>query len=200
MNFRIETPRLFLRPWETADRPVFECFVADTEMMRFISRGRVWNQSGIDAYFNRQARNLACYECCVGAAVSREDNTIIGMGGIQPLERAGVFELAWWIWRDYWNRGLATEMAQACRDYAFKTLKLPEVLAIIDPANLASIRVAEKLGMRNEGTRNAHELAERCPSFEVLCFRLTNTRYRPARGRKNPVRGAFGIQRRRRRS
>lgn len=176
MGFRIETPRLSLRPWETTDRPVFECFVADREMMRYISRGRTWKPSGMDAYFNRQVRNLAHYGCCVGAAVSRESGAVIGMGGIQPLERAGVFELAWWIWRDYWNRGLATEMARACRDHAFGVMHLPEVVAIIDPANGASIRVAGKLDMRNEGLRNAHELAERCPAVEVLLFRLSRDR------------------------
>lgn len=172
MGFRIQTPRLLIRPWEPTDRPVFERFVADTEMMRYISHGLVWDQARIDAYFQRQARNLAQRHCCVGAAVSRHNDEIIGMGGIQPLEQAGIFELAWWIWKDYWNRGLATEMAQASRDYAFNVLKLPQVVAIIDPPNLASIRVAEKLGMRHAGIRNAHELAERNPDIEVVYYVL----------------------------
>jgi len=172
MSFHIETPRLRVRPWESADRPVFERFVADTEMMRYISHGLVWDQARIDAYFERQARNLAQYGCCVGAVVSRQSNAVIGMGGVQPLEQAGIFELAWWIWKDYWNRGLATEMARASRDYALKVMKLPQVVAIIDPPNLASIRVAEKLGMRNEGLRNAHHLAERYPDMEVTYYLL----------------------------
>ena len=42
------------------------------------------------------------------------------------------------------------EAARAVRDYAFDTLCLERLIAIIDPANVASIRVAEKLGMRYE--------------------------------------------------
>ena len=48
MSFCIETPRLVVRPWETADRPAFERFVADTEMMRYMSHGRAWDQTRID--------------------------------------------------------------------------------------------------------------------------------------------------------
>ena len=44
----------------------------------------------------------------------------------------------------------ATEAAQSVRDYAFNTLRLPRLISMIDPQNVASIRVAEKLGMRYE--------------------------------------------------
>ena len=52
--------------------------------------------------------------------------------------------------RSYWGRGYATEAAQAVRDYAFNRLRLPRLIAMIDPQNIASIRVAEKLGMYYE--------------------------------------------------
>lgn len=45
------------------------------------------------------------------------------------------------------RRGLATEAAAACRDFARDTLGAPELIAKIDPANAASRRVAEKIGM-----------------------------------------------------
>ncbi len=45
---------------------------------------------------------------------------------------------------------MATEAAGAARDYALGVLGLPRLVAIIDPANGASIRVAEKTGLRYE--------------------------------------------------
>ncbi|MDE2091977.1 MAG: GNAT family N-acetyltransferase, partial [Gammaproteobacteria bacterium] len=60
------------------------------------------------------------------------------------------------------------------KEYAFKVLKLPLFVAIVDPPNRASIRVAEKLGMRYEGIRNAHELANRYPELEVAYYILEN--------------------------
>jgi RimJ/RimL family protein N-acetyltransferase len=44
-------------------------------------------------------------------------------------------------------RGLATEAAVACRDYARDVLGLERLVAIIDPCNRPSQRVAEKLGV-----------------------------------------------------
>jgi len=51
----------------------------------------------------------------------------------------------------YRGRGFATEAARAAVDLAFTGLELHRLVAIIDPRNTASIRVAERLAMRQEG-------------------------------------------------
>ena len=117
---------------------------------------------------------LAKHGCCVGAAVLKETGEVAGVAGIQPQDRSGMFELAWWIWKDYWNRGLATEAALALRDYAFDIMRLPQIVAIADAPNTASSRVMQKIGMRYEGLRNAHDLAERHPDVEVVYYVLDN--------------------------
>jgi [ribosomal protein S5]-alanine N-acetyltransferase len=60
-------------------------------------------------------------------------------------------EVAYMVHRDYWNLGIASEAATACREYAFDVLKVARVVSMIRPANHASLRVAEKLGMRRIG-------------------------------------------------
>jgi RimJ/RimL family protein N-acetyltransferase len=52
--------------------------------------------------------------------------------------------------RAFWGRGLATDAATGVRDYAFGILTLPRLVALIDPSNGPSIRVAEKVGLRYE--------------------------------------------------
>jgi ribosomal-protein-alanine N-acetyltransferase len=47
----------------------------------------------------------------------------------------------------YWGKGLATEVAEAVRDYAFEVLGKKEIIALIDPVNTASIRTVTKIGM-----------------------------------------------------
>ena len=47
-----------------------------------------------------------------------------------------------------WGRGLATEGGRAALEHAFGPLGLDRVISIIDPGNAASLRVAEKLGLR----------------------------------------------------
>lgn len=172
LAFQIETARLIIRPWQAADRPLFTKFVRDPEMMRYISHGKAWDDERVAAFFKRQESYLAEHDCCVGAVVLKESGQVIGIAGIQPLDKAGVFEFAWWIWKDHWGRGLATEVAGALRDHAFGVMQLPRVIAIADVPNRASSRVMEKIGMKYEGVRNAHELAERHPDVEVVYYTL----------------------------
>jgi [ribosomal protein S5]-alanine N-acetyltransferase len=49
--------------------------------------------------------------------------------------------------RDLWRNGLATEAAQACRDYGFAHLPAQRLISLIRPENQPSRRVAEKNGM-----------------------------------------------------
>ncbi len=48
------------------------------------------------------------------------------------------------------GRGLATEAAKVTRDRAFDKLELNNIVSIIQPDNIPSIRVAEKIGMKYE--------------------------------------------------
>jgi RimJ/RimL family protein N-acetyltransferase len=55
-------------------------------------------------------------------------------------------EIGWTIARELWGNGYATEAAAVCRDHAFRELGRDRVISLIAPENVASIRVAEKIG------------------------------------------------------
>jgi RimJ/RimL family protein N-acetyltransferase len=57
-------------------------------------------------------------------------------------------ELGYDLQSAYWHCGLATEAGTAVRDHAFAVLKLPRLVSLIRQGNLASLRVAEKVGMQ----------------------------------------------------
>jgi RimJ/RimL family protein N-acetyltransferase len=59
-------------------------------------------------------------------------------------------EIGYRLARSAWGKGFATEAARAVRDVAVHTLGIKRLIAIIDPANTASIRVAQKIGMHHE--------------------------------------------------
>ena len=56
-------------------------------------------------------------------------------------------EIGWRLTRNVWGEGYATEAALPVVRHAFETLRLPRLIAGIDPRNRGSIRVAEKIGM-----------------------------------------------------
>ena len=59
-------------------------------------------------------------------------------------------EVAYTIAQEYWGQGLATEAAQAILQYGFEKLKLSRLICVIEEGNIASQKVAEKIGMKFE--------------------------------------------------
>jgi RimJ/RimL family protein N-acetyltransferase len=53
--------------------------------------------------------------------------------------------------RPFWGRGYATEGARAALQYARDVLARDRIISLIRPENVASIRVAERLGAVLEG-------------------------------------------------
>jgi RimJ/RimL family protein N-acetyltransferase len=100
-------------------------------------------------------RNLERYErdgAGHWAAELLEDGRLVGSCGLIVQEVDGVSELeaGWMFHRELWNRGLATEAGGACRDLVFGPMGRARLISLVRPENVASCRVAEKLGMTVE--------------------------------------------------
>ena len=59
-------------------------------------------------------------------------------------------EVAYTIARAYQGQGLGSEAAQAILQYGFEKLNLSRLICLIDSENVASQKVAEKIGMTFE--------------------------------------------------
>lgn len=148
----LETPRLTLRPFELRDARALAAILGDEEVMRFsisgpMTPGQTW------AFIRRCRR--AYREDGVGpwAMVHRGDGAVIGYCGLmaQRVAERREIEIVYRLARPRWGRGLATEAARAVLEYGLGPLGLRRVVALIEPLNRPSARVAEKLGMRREG-------------------------------------------------
>lgn len=82
--------------------------------------------------------------------IETNEGVFIGDCGLtwQPVNGKPRLEVGYHVRRNAQGLGYATEAAAACRDFARSTLGAPELVAIIDPRNAPSRRVAEKIGMR----------------------------------------------------
>ena len=82
----------------------------------------------------------------------RATGELAGYAGLQLgrwfPEIADKTEVGWRFGRQHWGRGLATEAARASLASGAAALDLDVVVAVIEPPNLASIKVAERLHMR----------------------------------------------------
>ena len=77
----------------------------------------------------------------------KESGDVIGFCGIKYLPEIDLPEVGFRYLKEYWGKGIGTEAAKVCVDFARDDLKIEKLVALIIPGNIASIRVAEKLGM-----------------------------------------------------
>jgi [ribosomal protein S5]-alanine N-acetyltransferase len=146
----IETPRMTLRQMGMPDVDHLLDIFADPEAMRYypgtkdVTETRRWIQWNLDSY---QQHGFGLW-----IASLKPTNQFAGQCGlvVQEVEGRQEVEIGYLFLRPLWGQGLATEAAQACRDHGFLRLGFTRLISLIDPANVASRRVAEKLGMTQE--------------------------------------------------
>jgi RimJ/RimL family protein N-acetyltransferase len=80
---------------------------------------------------------------------NKADRRFVGRAGLRNTHVGGEdeVELAYALVADYWNKGLATEMARAILKVAFEDIGLIDIVCFTLPANTASRRVMEKAGL-----------------------------------------------------
>lgn len=168
--FALDTDRLLIRPWNDGDRSALKDLMQDTEVTRYIYGGKPMSDEDIDAALARHARNLAEHGVCMGAAIEKSSGSVVGLAGVQPLGTTADLEIGWVFARRAWGRGYATEAGGAAMRYVLEVLERPRVVAIIDPGNTPSKRVAARLGMEYEARYTGEQLGHRNPEIVVDLF------------------------------
>jgi len=131
-------------------KPMYRIF-CDADVMRFSDgvQTKEWVQVWLETCFERyQIWGFGPY-----AVVKQSSQNVMGYCGLfffPDLDGQAEVEIGYRLARSAWGQGYATEAACAVRDYAFSTLGMKRLIAMIDPSNLASIRVAENIGMQYE--------------------------------------------------
>jgi RimJ/RimL family protein N-acetyltransferase len=142
----LRTNRLVLREFRDDDLGSLAAIHADPEVMRYTREGKPMTRAGT---WKKLALYLGHWQLLgygKWAVVEQSSGQLIGRVGLSNPEGGPGPELGWLIARERWNRGYATEAAATVLRYAFETIGLDHVISIIQERNLASIRVAEKLG------------------------------------------------------
>ena len=146
----LETPRLRLRRITQDDVSVYFAFFSDPETMRFYPATRSLQET--QQFVDRQLRRYETSGYGPWAMVLKSEDQLIGYCGLIPqiVDEEPEVEIGYLVERSRWRQGFASEAAIACRDYAIQRLGLGRLISLIDPANVASIGVARKVGMTLE--------------------------------------------------
>ena len=144
----LTTERLLLRPFQQRDFEDYAALVGDPDVARHVGDGRPLDRAGAWRHLAMLVGHWHLRQCGMWAVELAEEGAMIGRAGLLYPEGWPALELAWAFRPAFWNRGLATEAAAAAMRWAFEEHGADRLISMIRPDNPASIRVAEKLGMR----------------------------------------------------
>jgi ribosomal-protein-alanine N-acetyltransferase len=169
----LETARLVLRPFRMDDagetrRLAGDRAVADTTA----SIPHPYPEGAAEAWFETHAARFAARLEVTFAVTEREGGRLVGACGLMVARVPYRAELGYWIGKDRWNRGYATEAARAVVAFGFDGWGLTRIEASHFLRNPASGRVLEKIGMRREGLLRGYfqrwGVHEDCPLHAML--------------------------------
>jgi ribosomal-protein-alanine N-acetyltransferase len=148
----LETERLLLRHLEMGDLDDLFALYSDPEMVRFIPDSPetlAETREQLEWHLNGHPRHP---ELGLWATIYKENGRFVGRCGLLPWQIDGrsEVEVAYMIDKAFWGQGLGTEAAQAILAYAQEKLGLTRLVCLIDHEHVASMRVAEKMGMAFE--------------------------------------------------
>ncbi len=149
----IETERLIIRMVRKSDAEDLYELCRRPETSRF----SLWSpHEDLKETKEFIAYQIALYrkrKCMFFAVEEKKTCRVIGTCSYVSIDDSyKMAEIGYSILSDLWNRGYATEVAEALTGYAFNRIGVQRVSARVLPQNTASARVLLKLGFEYEGT------------------------------------------------
>jgi len=155
----IRSPRLCIRCYERADvDAVHEAVLANVEPLA------PWMPWIVNEPLSRDERaelvrrfrgRFDLGQDFIYGIFDRDGGAYVGGCGLHPRVGADALEIGYWIVRDRWGQGLATEAAAALTRVGFTRMGVERLEIRVAPDNARSLAVPRKLGYREEGRLRA---------------------------------------------
>ncbi len=148
----ITTKRTILRPISSVDNEKVFGYRSDSETNKF--QGWIPNKvEEVDDFISKNPETINIPDSWFQLVIIKKtSNELIGDIGIHFIDKENFqCEIGCTIRKEDQGRGIATEVMRAIVNYLFNDLKKHRITASIDPANISSIRLVERLGFQKEG-------------------------------------------------
>lgn len=176
----LETSRLILRRWRDTDVAPFAIMNSDPQVMQHFPNLLTYEQNAqmverIEAHFIEHGFGLWAVEL-------KQTGQFAGFIGLAVPRFEAAFtpcvEIGWRPGVSFWNRGYATEGAHAALKHGFTQCRLKEIVSFTVPANIASRRVMEKIGMSHVDDFDHPALAKNDPLRRHVLYRMTKPEWK----------------------
>ena len=168
----LETERLLLRPYAQGDTAEITRLLNDTEMARFLM---VVPHPFVE--FDARTLVKAAWRRLTGGRgfdlliTIKDGGKPVGSVGVGLHDEGRRGELGFWVGRDYWGRGYASEAARRMIEFSTETLGVTRLTGTVATDNDGSLAVLAKLGFTETG-RGEKQVPSTGEMREVIFFEL----------------------------
>ena len=147
----LETERLSLQHLTAGDADFLIELLNDPSFIRNIGDRGVRTVQDAHAYVqNGPAASYAKNGFGLDLVILKDTGEPIGICGLIKRPTLDDVDIGYAFLPRHWSKGYAVEAASAVKQYAQDIIGLKRLVAIVDPLNLGSIRVLEKIGFTFE--------------------------------------------------
>jgi ribosomal-protein-alanine N-acetyltransferase len=147
MKYVIETQRCKMREMQPEDGPVFYLLNLDPDVIRYTGDAPFESEMAAIEFLKKYDAYKK-YGMGRWVVEKKEDGTILGWCGLKYLPEDREVDIGYRFFKKYWGQGFATETANRCIQHGFEDLELTRIIGRSAVANLASLRVLEKCGLK----------------------------------------------------
>lgn len=162
MSIALKTERMIIREHRLGDIAAVEAYSTQEKFWRYLQVGELGKDSGriyverVIAEQSMRPRSEFNLALTMKANEQIVGNVRLGITDLENSEAILGYALA----PEYWGQGYASEAVKAITDFAFKTLLMHRVYAMVDTENTASINVLQKYKFALEGTLRENKLSQ----------------------------------------
>lgn len=173
----LETERILLRKFKVADAPELFEQRANNEVWRYIDKPQTQN---IEEALELIKKILTAFENNEGIAwviELKENKKNVGNLSFWRIDKANHrAEIGYLLLPEYWGKGITKEAIRKIIQYGFEVMKIHSIEANVNPLNIASIRLLERIGFVREGYFQENYFFNE-KFFDTAVFSLVNSNY-----------------------
>lgn len=171
MDRILETERTYLRRMTWDDLPDLKEILQDEETMYAYEHG--FSDEEVDNWIKATLRRYDEDGLALFAVIDKETGEFLGQEGLVYQEVSGrrELEIGYLFKKKNWNKGYATEVAIALKEYAFTVLGKEKVISLIRDTNIPSQKVAVRNGMVIEESYNKHYMGKDMLHYVFAVYR-----------------------------
>ncbi|KAB8133681.1 GNAT family N-acetyltransferase [Gracilibacillus oryzae] len=163
----LETKRLVLRKVTKEDANSILNYLSDEEVMKYYGLEPF---KSIDDALDEIAWYQSIQVNSTGirwGITLKEQEIVIGSCGFHNITSQHFrAEIGFELTREHWGKGIAAEAVEAIISYGYQHMNFQRIEALIEPLNLSSQKLVEKLGFLREGLLRNYEFT--CGKFDDL--------------------------------